>query len=239
MGIGRSNEVRENPELVPLGTPDELRALGYDLKAVRSCCVAKDGEIKGCMYAKKCSKLFGRPGTKYGGFGPPSDAPGTPGLGREHVPYYIRFSEGDEKEDQTWCYMFMGTIYNRMLASRIPDPETGETSGETIRLLGRAGEVSIVQDNYLSVPDPTAKGGRRMEPSTDVVKVEKADRIGSKKRLVASRKADMAARGEEFDGLDMDPMAESFAPEAEDAAVAAVAAEAPARRGRRRADDAD
>ena len=237
MGIGRSNEVRENPELVPLGTPAELKALGYDLKVVRSCCVQKDGEIKGCMYAPKCSKLFGRPGTRYGGFGPPSDAPGTPGLGRENVPYFIRFSEGDEKEDQTWCYMFMGTLYNRMLASRIPDPETGETSGETIRLLGRAGETSIVVDNYLP-EEPKSLKNTRMRPSTDVVQVEKAKRIGENKRLAASRRADMAAAENQFDGLDIDSVAVAVSPEQEEAAIAAMAEEAPPVKRRKAPDGA-
>jgi hypothetical protein len=208
-----------------------MTSLGYDLNKVRSCAVPKEGEIKGCMYAKNCSKIFGRKDKKYGGFGPPSEAPGTPGEGREFVPYYIRFSEGDEMENHTWCYMFMATLYNRMLASRIPDPTTGETTGEVIRLLGRAGECSIVVDEMLpQEPKLCNKNGNNtMISETKVVQVLKAKRITDNKRLVASQRGNMADEDSVFDGI-----------EGESAAAAmASAEELPARRRKMKVDDAD
>lgn len=232
MGLGRTNQTADDPTAVPCGTPDEMRALGYNLNEVRSCAVPKEGEVKGCMYAANCSKLFGRPGTRYGGFGPPSQVPGTPGQGRENVPYYIKFSEGDEKEDATWCYMFMATLYNRMLASRVPDPTTGEVTGDVIRLLGRAGETSIVVDNLVpQEPKLCNKNGNMtMISTTDVVKVEKATRIGSNKRLVASQRANMAAEAEVFDGIDGESASVDMAPVDPAEVVAAAAEEAPIRR---------
>jgi hypothetical protein len=198
MGLGNNNGfVSPEQSSVPMGTPAELRAAGYNPAAVPSCAVpAPEQGIKGCMYAVKCSRLFGKKGLRFGGFGPPSDAPGTPGEGHEIVPYSIRFADGGEKEDSTYCHAFMATLYNRMLAARDPD----FPSGEEIKLLGKAGEVDIVVYETLPVEPKLCNKTRNYTMHTEekVVRVEKALRLSQMDPRAKSRRASIVADDMEY-----------------------------------------
>jgi hypothetical protein len=140
MGFGKTGGT-EDPKAVPLGTPTEVRAAGFDLKRNCSCCVRKKDPgggivIKGCGKAGECSALFSRTDLPYGGFGPPSDEPGTAGKGREYVIYSIEYPDGSYMEQVTWCYLFLGSFaYNCLMAQGDP-----KYNGPKVRFLGKAGE---------------------------------------------------------------------------------------------------
>ena len=208
MGLGKlPGHQKADESHVPMGTPDELRVMGHDLSLVNSCAVPDpDNGIKGCIHAVRCSALFGR--AKLGGFGPKSTARGTAGLGPEHVPYHLSTAEGDEKEDFIPCHTFVGALLPRMLASRIPDALTGQVSGETIRIIGRAGETDIVVHDYL----PKRAGNRdkdyRMESSVRVMKVPKHPRP---QELDPAWKVRRARAEQDADDVMDDFMAESAA----------------------------
>lgn len=200
MGVNRNSEPGgESPRtaLFATGTPDELRELGVNLAIKPSCAVPDPNNgIMGCPHAANCSKLFGR--EKFGGFGPKSDAKGTPGHGPEYVPYYVETPEGDAKEDFIRCSAFMGGLYGRMLAMNDPT----EPSGEVIQILGVAGVTKI--RTFLLLPEePKSKTNTRMAPEVEQVFVvpkhprpKDIDRRGSLRQSANMRQAAEAAKFE-------------------------------------------
>lgn len=185
----------------PLGTPSEIEAAGFDLSTAASCCVPVIvngvAQKRGCMYAANCSKLFGRKGLRYGGFGPDSDKPGTEGKGREFVPYSIEYSDGSYKEDFTWCHIFMGSsLYDLLMNQNGPNYK-----GDKVRLLGKAGEgghtgkgADIVVDELLPA-DPNNNKSRnyKLVAAEKVVTVLAAPRLKESLGILASRRSAEAA----------------------------------------------
>jgi len=179
VGLHQLTDLRALP---PQGTPDELRAHGLDVREVASYCVtllSGDGQvlIKGCPVAARCSRFFGKK-SAIGGFGPPSDIPGTPGTGgRENVPYSIE-ADGMYKEDFIPCDAFMSGLYQRMLASRDPENPTGEK----IRVLGKAGEarIEIVEVTSEDPINCNRNGNSRIKQTTKVITVPKMKRLGER-----------------------------------------------------------
>lgn len=169
MGLGSNKNASES--YFPTGTTSELREMGIDVSKVHSCAIPDDaGGVRGCPHALRCAKFFSNP--RVGGFGPKGTKPGTEGQGPENVPYHIETAEGDEKEDFQVCHMFMGGLFKRMLASRVPDDLTGEVSGERIRILGVAGKTQIVTYETLPVePKLCNKTGNITMKTTELVQL--------------------------------------------------------------------
>lgn len=190
----------------PLGTPSEIEAAGYDVAEVASCCVPVivNGvpQKRGCMYAERCSKLFGRKGMRFGGFGPVSDKPGTDGKGREYVPYSIEYADGSYKEDFTWCHIFLGGhLYDLLMNQNTPNYK-----GDRVRLLGKAGEgghtgkgADILVVEAMPV-DPNNNKSRnyKIRQEEKVVTVAAAPRLPQLLGLLASRRAGSIADETEF-----------------------------------------
>jgi hypothetical protein len=215
----------------PIWNPEELKAQGEDLATVHSCAIPKEGEIKGCMYARRCSRLFGQKGTRIaeriGDFGPQSLTPGTPGQGPEIVPYSIETADGFEKEDHTICHIFMASIYPRMIASHNPDPEF--RSDERIRILGKAGMDIFVKDLVPEDPKACNKNGNYTMVATEGV--QRVPKYREWMKLPARVKARMLGRKADAEEAIESLLGETAA--AEDEALAAVAEEStPVRRKR-------
>ena len=235
MGLGNNNGfVSPRDAALPMGTPAELGAAGYSLSECHSCAIPAPG-IKGCMYAEKCSRLFGKKGQRFGGFGPPSTAPGTPGQGYENVAYSLETIEGDYKEDYTYCHMFMATLYNRMLASR--DPEF--PSAERIHLLGKAGETDIIVWETLPQAPKLSNTNRNytMVTTEKIVPVPRVQRLAEIDQRARSRRAATLADNEDylagFAGESRAPAGASPA-DSEPASAEAEEAPIPRRRGPKR-----
>lgn len=190
----------------PLGTPAEMEAAGYDVSEVASCCVPVIvngvAQKRGCMYADRCSNLFGRKGMRFGGFGPPSDKPGTEGKGREYVPYSIEYSDGSYKEDFTWCHIFLGGhLYDLLMNQNTPNYK-----GDKVRLLGKAGEGGhtgkgadiLVVEAMPADPNNNKTRNYKITQEEKVVTVTAAPRLPQLLGLLASRRANSVAEESEF-----------------------------------------
>jgi hypothetical protein len=207
MGLQVANgEVDPTISNFPLGTPDELEKHGYDVAQVHSCAipVIVNGvpQIKGCFLAQKCRKLFGKKGLRFGGFGPTNGKPGTPGQGREYVPYSIEFPDGGFKEDFTWCYAFVGSsLYDWLVNQNSP-----EYTGPKVRLLGKAGEGGstglgadiVVVDAVAEDPNNNRTKNYRITQTEKVVTVLKAPRFGAVVTGIRSRRSAEEADETEF-----------------------------------------
>lgn len=140
-----------NEALYATGTPDELRVLGHDLRNVHSCAIPNiDGGVRGCPHAVECAKrMFGI--DDEGGFGPPSDVPGTPGQGPKYVGYYLETQEGDAKEGFVRCSAWMTAFFNRYVDQ--------EKTGETLLIVAQEGEPIEVVETVAAEPRTCNKSG--------------------------------------------------------------------------------
>lgn len=103
-----------NPEKSPHPrmSLDDARKRGFDVSVMPTCGVREDGKVKGCSFAVQCAtRMFARPG--FGGFGPPSTAPGTSGTGPAPVQgYHLDSVTQTEHEFQMQCHAFMQNLWD-------------------------------------------------------------------------------------------------------------------------------
>jgi len=218
MGLQVANgEIDPSISNFPLGTPAELEKHGYDTSKVHSCAipVIVNGvpELRGCFLAQKCSRLFGRTGRRFGGFGPPNRKPGTPGKGREYVPYSVEFPDGGFKEDFTWCYAFVGSsLYDWLVKQGDP-----EYTGPKVRLLGKAGEGGstgmgadiVIVEALPEDPNNNRTKNLKIAQAPKVVTVLAAPRFGDTVSAIrARRSAEEADEMEFLEGLEGRSVAE-------------------------------
>lgn len=164
----------------PIGTLDEITALGFDPDKVACCARSKQGEVRGCPVWNDCS--FHLP--KNGGF---------KGKGPHYVGYRLDAAEpGAVKEDFCSCYVFTQVLRPRAIAGDIG--RLNGQVGERCRIVAQEGE-EIVRRQGVPEKEGDISPFAKFKTKTEVVTVPafprpaEAGGIGYE-RLIADREAE-------------------------------------------------
>jgi hypothetical protein len=131
---------------LPVGTVDEIRAMGQALVKWGSCS-ARDANLKsrGCNHEPNCIFAFKGLPIKEGG-------------GPRKVIVYIKPDTGAKVERPMPCYVYMETLHKRAMA---------EGSGETIAVVGHEGDTYECRETVSVSPHGgPAKNDNRMKSTT-------------------------------------------------------------------------
>lgn len=123
--------VRPEDSQSPVAPLHVIQEKGLDPRTVKSCAVAKSGEVLGCPHAARCAlRGFGR--AENMGFGPKSSMPGEGGEGPKYVGVYWQDAfTGMERMDEVACYSFMASFFKRYAQQ--------DATGDKVIILGGPG----------------------------------------------------------------------------------------------------
>jgi hypothetical protein len=133
---GRSALASFGIKVWPIGTPEELRDAGYDVKDIASCAEVERGKVRGCPMAEQCA----------------FDRPGSGGFKFKSGPHYIGFriidpADGTAMQDVTMCHNYVLTLQKRADAGAAQRRVSNGRRGEIIRVIAQEGEEIVTAFN--------------------------------------------------------------------------------------------